>query len=578
MGLIYVEINGRPVRVRDGITILEASTDNKYARRQYDIEIPTIGYLKGIQDVDDSGLCVVEVEGIDGLVNASIQKVSDGMKIMTKTPAVVAAQKEVLARILESHDLDCKNCHRTGNCELQVIQRRLGMTKDPSEARIKTQALEEGGIIVRDAGKCVKCGRCVAACGNIQGVKAIEMTQNGVVPVGAASLAETKCVNCGQCIAVCPVGALSERDDVAAVLAAIEDPSKFVVVQTAPSVRAGVGEYFGYPMGSEVEGKMAAALRLLGFDKVFDTVFGADLTVMEEATEFLERIENGGPLPLITSCCPAWVKYAEHELPALLPNISSCKSPQQMFGAVTKSFLAQRLGVAKEDVIVVSAMPCTAKKFELARNGQNAAGVPDVDYSLTARELGRMIEQAGIPFMALPNEKFDSPLGIGTGAGVIFGATGGVMEAALRTAADWMTGNDLATLDFVDVRGVNGVKEALYVIGGKDVKVAVVSGLANAKALMDKVASGEADYAFIEVMACPGGCVNGGGQPQQLARSRSIIDMRQERAEVLYALDAGASLRKSHDNPEVNELYAAYLGEPGSEKAHLVLHTSYENR
>lgn len=580
--MIRIHINGNPVHAREDATILEASREDKYASKQFDINILSLQYLKGVQQADLSGLSVVEVKGMDGLINASTVKVTEEMEIYTKTPSVIEAQRAALDKILAIHDLDCKNCLRTGKCELQQIQYRLRLTKDPQCAKIKTDPIDESSIIVRDNNKCVRCGRCIAACTTIQSIGAIKMEGEGltgkVVPAEGTSLNDTKCVNCGQCIAVCPVGALRERDDTDKIFAAIADPKKFVVIQAAPSVRASIGEYFGYPIGSETEGKLAAALRALGFDRVFDTEFGADLTVMEEAAEFIDRIKNGGMLPLATSCCPAWVKYCEQEFPEFLPSVSSCKSPQQMFGAVVKSYFAKKEGIAKEDIVVVSAMPCTAKKFEITRDGEAGAGVPDVDFSITVRELGRMIESAGIPFLALPNEKFDSPLGFGSGAATIFGATGGVMEAALRTAADWLSGEELKDVSYTAVRGIEGLKEATYTIAGKEVKVAAVSGLANAKALMEKIAAGKADYSFIEVMACPGGCVNGGGQPQQLAVIRTVVDLRSERAEALYGIDENAGIRKAHDNPEIKELYSAYLGEPGSSKSHELLHTTYVKR
>jgi NADP-reducing hydrogenase subunit HndD len=579
---IRILINGHPLRIREDATILEASREVKYASRQFDIKIPSLYYLKNVQQADCSGLSVVEVKGMDGLINASTVKVVEGMEIYTKTPAVIEAQKAALDRILDIHDLDCKNCLRTGKCELQLLQWQFRMTKDPRYAKIKTDPIDESGIVVRDSNKCVRCSRCIAACTDIQGIGAIKMEGEGlagkVVPATGMSLNDTKCVNCGQCIAACPVGALHERDDTDKIFEVIADPGKFVVIQAAPSVRASIGEYFGYPIGSETEGKMAAALRALGFDRVFDTEFGADLTIMEEATEFIDRVKNGGVLPMTTSCCPAWVKYCEQEFSEFLSNISSCKSPHQMCGAIVKSYLAGKEGIARENIVVVSAMPCTAKKFELTRDNEAGAGVPDVDFAITARELGRMIKRAEIPFLALPNEEFDSPLGLGSGAGTIFGATGGVMEAALRTAADWMAGESIAEIAYEDVRGIEGVKEAAYTIAGKEVKVAVVSGLANAKALMEKIAAGEAQYSFIEVMACPGGCVNGGGQPQQLADIRTVVDIRSKRAGALYGIDEKANIRKAHDNPEIKGLYRSYLGEPGGEKAHKLLHTAYVKR
>lgn len=577
--MVRIYINGNPVHAREDATILEASFEDKYASKQFDLYIPTIQYLKGVQECDASGLPMVEVKGVEGLVNAASIRVTADMEVTTNSPAAIAAQKEALAAILKEHDVDCRHCVRTGNCELQNLQWHFRLNKPAAEARNKTWSVDEESIIIRDENKCVRCGRCVAACTELQGIGAIERRADGrVLPLGGGKLSATKCVSCGQCITVCPVGALRERDDTDRILAAIADPEKFVVIQAAPSVRASVGEYFQYPVGAEVEGKLAAALRRLGFDRVFDTTFGADLTIMEEAAEFLERQKSGSSLPLITSCCPSWVQFCEQEFPALLPHVSSCKSPQQMFGAVIKSWYAEKLGLSKENIVVVSAMPCTAKKFELTREGQAGAGVPGVDFSITARELCRMLERQDVAFMSLPDEDFDSPLGQGSGAGVIFGATGGVMEAALRTAADWISGEKLERVEYSAVRGVAGVKEAEVTLNGSVVRIAAVSGLANARALMEKVAAGQADYAFIEVMACPGGCVNGGGQPQQISSVHMTKDLRAQRASTLYGLDEHNALRKAHDNPEVQELYRSFLSQPGSQKAHALLHTTYHQR
>jgi len=578
---IRIKINDHDLPARVGATILEATRES-YAARQFNIKVPTLYYLKDVNETDLSGVCVVEVNGTEGLVNACSTQVAEGMEIYTMTPNVLAARKTAVESILKVHDHDCKNCFRTGHCELQELLRSLHIADDPATAKKKVEPVDESAIIVRDTNKCVRCGRCVAMCSNIQGIDAIAMVGEGLAgkvgPKNATSLNKTNCVNCGQCIAVCPVGALRERDDTDAIIDAINDPNKFVIIQAAPSVRAGIGEAFSFPVGVNTEGKLAAALRALGFDRVFDTKFSADLTIMEEAKEFIDRVKNGGVLPMATSCCPAWVKYCEQSFPEMLPNVSSCKSPQQMFGAIAKSYLAEREGIDKENIVVVSAMPCTAKKFELTRNNQSGAGVQDVDYSITNRELSRMIERAGIEFTALADETFDEPLGLGSGAGVIFGATGGVMEAALRTAADWLTGESLPEFTYTEVRGIKGIKEASYTIAGKEIKVAVVSGLSNAKELLHNVKSGKAAYDFIEVMACPGGCVNGGGQPQQFAEDRALVDIRAKRAEALYTNDEKSVYRKSHDNPAIKDVYSSYLGEPGSEKAHTLLHTSYKGR
>ena len=432
---------------------------------------------------------------------------------------------------------------------------------------------------------CIKCGKCARSC-PYNAITYLErpcqaacgMDAIGVDEYGKACIDYDRCVSCGQCIVNCPTGAIYEKDDTAKVLEAINDPEKFVVVHTAPSIRVTLGECFGMHIGTNVQGKMVAALRRLGFDKVFDTDFGADLTIVEEANEFLGRVQNGGVLPMITSCSPGWIKYCEHYYPDMLDHLSTCKSPQQMSGAIIKTWYAEKMGIDPKDIVVVGIMPCTAKKFETKRNDQAASGYPDVDYSLTTRELGRMIESAGIYFKHLPDEEFDNPLGDSTGAAVIFGATGGVMEAALRTAVEKLSGEELKSLDFTEVRGTDGIKEASYTVNGMEVKVCVVSGLANANTIMEKVKNGTADYHFIEIMGCPGGCVNGGGQPIQHAVVRNFVDLKARRAAALYEADKDMPLRKSHESEAVKRLYAEFLGEPGSHKAHEVLHTSYVAR
>lgn len=576
---INLKINGMEVSVPKGSTILEAA-------RMANIDIPTLCFLKDINEIGACRICVVEANEGRGfrIVASCVYPVSEGMEVLTNSPKVIDSRKKTLQLILSNHERKCLTCVRSNNCELKKLARDLGVDDEAlyDGERNEYEIDYSAAHMYRDNNKCILCRRCTAVCEKVQGIGVIGANERGFKTVIQSAfdmgLGETSCVSCGQCIAVCPVGAISEKDNTKEVFEAIADPEKHVVVQAAPAVRAALGEAFGMPIGTDVEGKMAAALRRLGFDKVFDTNFSADLTIMEEANEFIDRVQNGGKLPLITSCSPGWVKYCEHYFPDMTENLSSCKSPQQMFGAITKSYYAEKMGIDPKNIVSVSIMPCTAKKFEIGRDDQSGAGVPDVDFALTTRELARMIERAGIQFTALPDEKFDDPLGTSTGAGVIFGATGGVMEAALRTAVEKLTGEELKALDFTDVRGTQGIKEASYEVAGMNVKVAVVSGLANARELLNKVKNGEADYQFIEIMGCPGGCVNGGGQPQQPASVRNFTDIQALRAKVLYDLDSSRPLRKSHENPVIKELYANYLGEPGSHKAHELLHTTYVKR
>ena len=574
---ITVKVNGVEVSVPKGATVLEAAHAAGF-------EIPTLCYMKEINEIGACRICVVEVNEGRGfrLVAGCVYPCTDNMEILTASPKVIESRKKTLELILSTHDRKCLSCVRSGNCELQKLCKDYGI-EDASKYDGANNVYEvdnSAAHMYRDNNKCILCRRCVAVCAKTQGIGVIGANERGFKTyIGSAfdmGLGETSCVSCGQCIAVCPVGAIAEKDYIKPVLEAIADPEKVVLVQTAPAVRAGLGECFGLHIGTNVEGKMVAALRRLGFDKVFDTDFAADLTIMEEANEFLDRVKNGGKLPLITSCSPGWVKYCEHYFPEMTENLSSCKSPQQMFGAVAKTYYAEKMGIDPKNIVMVSIMPCTAKKFEIGRDDQNAAGVPDVDYSLTTRELGRMIERAGINFLGLADEKFDDPLGLSTGAAVIFGATGGVMEAALRTAVYTLTGEN--PIDFPEVRGTEGIKEATYNVAGMDVKVAVASGLANAKELLEKVQNGEADYHFIEIMGCPGGCVNGGGQPQVAMGIRNFVDIRAERAKVLYNIDAEMPVRQSHENPAIKALYDEFLEKPGSHKAHELLHTTYVKR
>ena len=574
---ITVKINGVELEVPKGTTVLEAA-------HMAGFEIPTLCYMKEINEIGACRICVTEVNEGRGfrLVAGCVYPCSNNMEVLTNSPKVIASRKKTLELILSTHDRKCLSCVRSGNCELQKLAKDYGVEDAGVFDGIKNEYEVDcsAAHMYRDNNKCILCRRCVAVCSKTQGIGVIGANERGFKTyIGSAfdmGLGETSCVSCGQCIAVCPVGAIAEKDYTKPVLEAIADPEKVVLVETAPAVRAGLGEAFGLPIGTNVEGKMVAALRRLGFDKVFDTDFAADLTIMEEATEFLDRVKNGGKLPLITSCSPGWIKFCEHYYPEMTENLSSCKSPQQMFGATAKTYWAEKMGIDPKNIVMVSIMPCTAKKFEIGRDDQNAAGVPDVDFALTTRELARMIERAGINFLGLADEKFDEPLGLSTGAAVIFGATGGVMEAALRTAVYTLTGEN--PIDFPEVRGTDGIKEATYNVAGMDVKVAVVSGLANARIVLDKVKNGEADYQFIEIMACPGGCVNGGGQPQVAMGIRNFVDIRAERAKVLYNIDKDMPVRQSHENPAVKAVYEEFFGEPGSHKAHEILHTSYVKR
>ena len=574
MDMVNIKINGMPLSVPKGSTVLEAA-------RLAGIKIPTLCYLKEINEIGACRICMVEVKGARSLVTACVYPVNEGMEVFTNTPKVLEARRINLELVLSTHRKDCLSCVRSGNCELLQLCREYGVEDlhrfdgEMNEYELDTSAAH----MVRDNSKCILCRRCAAVCAKNQGVGVIGPNERGFkTEIGCAfeeDLGKTTCVACGQCITVCPTGALYEKDATDKVRAAIADPEKVVLVQTAPSVRATLGECFGLPIGTDVEGKMVAALRRLGFDKVFDTDLAADFTIVEEANELVERVQNGGVLPMITSCSPGWVKYCEHYFPEMLPHLSSCKSPQQMFGALAKTWYAEKNGIDPKKIVSVSVMPCTAKKFELARNDQKAAGVPDVDISLTTRELARMIQRAGLDFVNLPDEDFDDPMGESTGAAVIFGATGGVMEAALRTAVETITGEELKTVEFTEVRGTEGIKEATYNVGGLEVNVAVASGTANAKKVLEMVKSGEKNYTFIEVMCCPGGCVNGGGQPQQPASVRNFVDLKALRAKALYDNDANKPVRKSHENPSLKKIYEEYFdGKPGSHKAHEVLHTT----
>ena len=572
--MVNLKINGQDVTVPAGTTVLEAA-------RTAGIDIPTLCYLKDVSQTGSCRMCLVEIKGGRALQAACVYPVAEGLEVYTNTPAVRNARKVVLELILSNHDRKCLTCERNRNCELQTLADELGVTEIHYEGvRNEYDVDELSPSIVRDNNKCILCRRCVNMCKNIQTVGAIDAIDRGFkTSIGCAfekSLGEVSCVNCGQCIAVCPVGALREKDATDDVWAALANPDKHVVVQAAPAVRAALGEEFGYEMGTPVTGKMAAALRRLGFDKVFDTDFAADLTIMEEGTELLHRIQNGGVLPMITSCSPGWIKFCEHNFPEMLENLSSCKSPHEMYGAVIKSYYAEKAGIDPKDIFVVSVMPCTAKKYEAQREELGVNGLQDVDSVLTTRELAKMIKEAGIRFTELPDEVFDDPFGeAATGAGVIFGATGGVMEAAIRTVADILDNTSHSEVEYEAVRGLEGIKLASVEAGGKTIRAAVAHGLGNARELLNKVKSGEVEVDFIEIMGCPGGCVNGGGQPIVSSKDRMDKDIRAERAKALYSEDKNLPLRKSHDNPFIKKIYEEYFEEPGSHKAHNLLHTHY---
>lgn len=569
--LVQLTIDGQQIEVPAGTTVLEAAS-------QLGIRIPTLCYMKELNEIGACRVCLVEVEGARTLQAACVLPVSAGMVVNTKSPAVREARRTVVELIVSDHPQECLTCARNRTCELRVLAEEVGVRQIPYTGATTRLPIDDSSpSIVRDPRKCVLCRRCVAVCQQVQQVGCLQAAERGfatnITPAYGDNLNEAVCTFCGQCVLVCPTGALTEKNDTARVWSVLADPEKHVVVQIAPAVRVSIGEELGFAPGTPLTGKLVAALRRLGFDRVFDTDFAADLTIMEEGHELLERLEQGGNLPLITSCSPGWVKYIEHFYPELLPHLSSCKSPQQMFGAIAKTYYASKHGLDPANIVVVSIMPCTAKKFEAQRPDMRASGYQDVDVVLTTRELGAMLREAGLDLASLPEENFDLPLGQSTGAGVIFGTTGGVMEAALRTVAEVTSGQLLPDIEFQQVRGLEGINVGEVTIKGRKLRLAVAHGLANAKKLLEAIKNGQAEYHFIEIMACPGGCIGGGGQPIP-----TTWEIRQKRAAGIYTCDRQSQLRKSHDNPAIKELYAEFLGHPLSHKSHQLLHTRYQSR
>ncbi|MBC8206639.1 MAG: iron hydrogenase small subunit [Kiritimatiellales bacterium] len=587
--MINLTIDNSPIEVAEGLSVLEAC-------KQAGIKIPTLCYLEKIQAIGACRVCLVEIEGVHDLVASCVMPVSEGMKVSTNNRRVREARKVVVELLLSEHDGDCQTCDRNEDCELQNLAHDLGIKELRYEGEKALRCKDNSMVgLVRDSAKCISCRRCVTVCTAIQSVSALFPQSRGfkttIGPAFAQNLDTVTCVQCGQCAAVCPVGAISERDQTDEVWAALDDPTKTVVVQTAPAIRAALGECFGMEPGTLVTGKMTTALRRMGFDAVFDTNFSADLTIMEEGTELLTRLKKAlvdkedVALPMFTSCSPGWIQFMEYFYPDMLPNLSTCKSPQQMMGAMVKTYYAQKLGKKPEEMFMVSVMPCTAKKFEAARAEMNSSGVQDVDVVLTTRELGKMITQAGIDFQALEDSEMDAPLGLGSGAADIFANTGGVMEAALRTAYELVTGRELPfdNLHVTPVAGLDGIKEAEITIEGTvpawsflegvTAKIAVVHTLGNARKLIERIRAGEASYHFVEVMTCPGGCIGGGGQPRI-----TTDEVRKKRIAAIYAEDEGKTLRKSHENEAVAKLYEDFLGAPLGHLSHELLHTKYTEK
>ena len=570
--LINLTIDGQKVTVPEGTSILNAA-------KQVGIDIPTLCFLKDINEVGDCRMCIVEVEGRRGFATSCIQTVEEGMVVHTHTPNVLEARHVILDLIISNHAKDCLTCTRSGNCELQALATKFNVLNVEFPGEMTKHKIDDlSPSIVRDFNKCILCRRCVAACKNVQQIGAIDCINRGfescISTFGDNSLNDVNCTFCGQCIEACPTGALHEKETINDVWVKLKDPDAYVIVQTAPAVRVALGEEFGMPIGTNVKGKMVTALKRLGFDKVFDTNTGADFTIMEEATEFIERFKENDNLPMITSCSPGWVKFIEMNYPELLPHLSSCKSPHQMFGAICKTYFAEKQKIDPKKIYMVSVMPCIAKKFESKRPEMENDGLRDVDNVITTRELARMIKQANIEFEKLEDSQFDDPMGEATGAGAIFGTTGGVMEAALRTAQDILSGKDLEKIDFKQVRNGEGIKRATVNIAGKDLNIVVASGLANARKILEEIKEGKANYQFVEIMACPGGCIMGGGQPIKSSKIRSEVDVRKLRANALYTIDEKSVIRKSHENPTLQKIYKEYLGKPGGHLAHKLLHSA----
>lgn len=571
--IINLVIDGTKVKASENMTILQAA-------KSVGIDIPTLCFLKDINEVGDCRMCIVEVEGKKGFATSCIQKVEEGMTIHTHSPAVLEARRVVLDLILSNHHKDCLTCTRSGNCELQNLAIKFNVQNIEYTGEQSEHTIDDlSPSIVRDFNKCILCRRCIATCKTVQKIGAIDCMNRGfqscISTVGNNSLRDVNCTNCGQCIQACPTGALREKDNTDDVWKALKDDKKYVIVQTAPAVRVALGEEFGMQIGTNVTGKMVTALRKLGFDKVFDTNTGADLTIMEEGTEFIERMKEKRNLPMITSCSPGWIKYIEMNYPENLKYLSSCKSPHEMYGAILKTYYAEKNGIEPKSICVVSVMPCVAKKYEAKREELSNMQIPNVDIVITTRELARMIKQGNIEFIELEDSTFDNPMGEATGAASIFGTTGGVMEAALRTVAEAVSGKELEKIEFKEIRGAKGIKKATVKIGDKDIKTVVAHGLGNAKKIMEEIKNGEADYQFVEIMACPGGCIMGGGQPIKTSKTKMAIDVRERRADALYEIDEKSIVRKSHENPVIQKIYKEYLERPGSDKAHQLLHTHY---